>query len=138
LDPLNPLSLLSFLSYGIIAAHIFHPFPFASCDVYFYYYSMYIYKFNCLELNHSSYTHIFVSNIGIKTRGCYIYSLRKKGIILLLGDFNDRTTINKAIILSNDSNPNLLWLNDDLVLAIYKRNSRDLIENLFGTKLIKI
>jgi hypothetical protein len=57
----------------------------------------------------------------------------------LLGDFNARTTTNQAIILSNDSNPNPLWLDEDLVLASrYKRNSEDLVENLFGTKLIKL
>jgi len=38
--------------------------------------------------------------------------------IFFLGDFNVRiSTINQAIILSNDSNPNLLWLDEDLVLA---------------------
>jgi hypothetical protein len=48
-------------------------------------------------------------------------------------------TTNQAIILSNDSNPNPLWLDEDLVLASrYKRNFEDLVENLFGTKLIKL
>jgi hypothetical protein len=52
-----------------------------------------------------------------------IYSLRNEGSILLLGDFNARTATNQAIILSNDSNPNPLWLDEDLVLANrYKRN----------------
>jgi exonuclease III len=68
-----------------------------------------------------------------------IYSLRNEGSILLLGDFNARTATNQAIILSNDSNPNPLWLDEDLVLANrYKRNSEDLTENLYGTELIKL
>jgi hypothetical protein len=65
--------------------------------------------------------------------------MKNEGSILLLGDFNARTATNQAIILSNDSNPNPLWLDEDLVLAnSYKRNSEDLIENLFGTELIKL
>jgi hypothetical protein len=68
-----------------------------------------------------------------------IFSLRNEGNILLLGDFNARTTSNQAIILSNISNPNPLWLDEDLVLAHrYKRSSKDLGENLFGSKLIKL
>jgi hypothetical protein len=68
-----------------------------------------------------------------------IYNMKNEGSILLLGDFNARTATNQAIILSNDSNPNPLWLDEDLVLAnSYKRNSEDLIENLFGTELIKL
>jgi len=46
---------------------------------------------------------------------------------------------NQVIILSNDSNPNPLWLDEDLNLAIrFKRNSEYLIENSFGTKLVKL
>jgi hypothetical protein len=59
-----------------------------------------------------------------------IYSLRNKSGILLLGDFNVRTTTNQDIILSNDSNPNPLWLDEDFVLSRrYNRNSKDLVEN---------
>jgi len=58
--------------------------------------------------------------------------------IIFLGDFNARTKNNQGIILSNDSNPNPLWLDEDIVLASnYKRNFEDLVENLFGTELIK-
>jgi hypothetical protein len=68
-----------------------------------------------------------------------IYNMKNEGIILMLGDFNDRNKINQAIILCNDSNPNTLWLDEDLVLANnYKRNSEVLIKNLFGTKLIQL
>jgi hypothetical protein len=68
-----------------------------------------------------------------------IYSLKYEGDILLLGDFNDRTTTKQATLLSIDSNHNLLWLDEDLVLSnSYKRSSEDLIENLFGTELVKL
>jgi hypothetical protein len=68
-----------------------------------------------------------------------IYSLRNNGSILLLGHFNDRTIINQDIILSNVSNPNPLWLDEDLVLTSrYKRNSKHLVNNLFGAKLFKL
>jgi hypothetical protein len=68
-----------------------------------------------------------------------IYSVKNEGNILLLGDFNARTTNSQDVVLRNDSNPNPLWLDEDLVLAnIYKRNSKDLIENLFGTELVKL
>ena len=50
-----------------------------------------------------------------------------------------RITIIQVIILNDDSNPNYLWLDEDFVLASrYKRNSKDLVENLFGTKLINL
>jgi len=53
-----------------------------------------------------------------------IYTLGNEGSILLLGYFNVRTTTNQVILLSNDSNHNPQWLDEDLVLAnIYKRNS---------------
>jgi hypothetical protein len=69
----------------------------------------------------------------------YIYSLKNEGSILLLGDFNLRTATNQATLLSNDSNHNHVWLDDDLILAnIYKRYSEDLTENLFGTELVKL
>jgi hypothetical protein len=65
--------------------------------------------------------------------------MRNEGIILLLGKFNDRTATNHATILSNDSKPNLLWLDEDLVLANrYKRNSKESTENLFCTELVKL
>ena len=55
-----------------------------------------------------------------------------------MGDFNARTSINQAIHFSNYSNPNPLWLDEDLVLAnMYKRSSEDLGENLFGYELVK-
>ena len=64
--------------------------------------------------------------------------LRKEGNILLMGDFNGRTSCNQAILLSNYSNPNPLWLEEDLELANrYKISSEDLGENLFGCKLFK-
>jgi hypothetical protein len=68
-----------------------------------------------------------------------IYNMQNEGSILMLGDFNARTATNQVIILSNYSNPNRLWLDEDLVLANkYKRNFEDLIENLFRTELIKL
>jgi hypothetical protein len=68
-----------------------------------------------------------------------IYSLKNEGNILLLGDFNARTTTKQDTLLSNDSNHNPLWLDEDIVLSnSYKRSSEDLIENLFGTKLVKL
>jgi hypothetical protein len=68
-----------------------------------------------------------------------IYSLKNEGNILLLGDFNARTTTKQATLLSIDSNHNPLWLDEDLVLSnSYKRSSKDLIENLFGTELVKL
>jgi hypothetical protein len=68
-----------------------------------------------------------------------IYNMKTEGNILLLGDFNDINATNQTIYLINDSNPNPLWLDEDLVLAnSYKRNFEDLNKNLFGTELIKI
>jgi len=68
-----------------------------------------------------------------------ISSLRNDGNILLIGDFNARTSNNQAIILSNHSNPNPLWLDKDPTLASrYKRSSEDLRENLFGSELVKL
>ena len=56
-----------------------------------------------------------------------------------MGDFNARPSSNQAIILSNHSNPNPLWLDEDLTLAgRYKRSSEDLGENLFGSELVKL
>ena len=60
-------------------------------------------------------------------------------VYLLLGDFNARTTTNQIIILSNNSNPNPLWLYENLVLASkYKRNSGDLVNILFDTEVMKL
>ena len=42
-----------------------------------------------------------------------ISSLRNDGNILLIGDFNARTSNNQAVILRNHSNPNPLWLDED-------------------------
>jgi hypothetical protein len=68
-----------------------------------------------------------------------IYNLRNEGNILVLGQFNVRSAINQVIILSNDSNHNPIWLYEDIVLAnSYKRSSKDLTENLFGSELVKI
>ena len=68
-----------------------------------------------------------------------IYNLKNEGNILLLGDFNARTATKQATLLSNESNHNPLWLDEDLVLSnSYKRSSEDLIENLFGTELVKL
>jgi len=43
-------------------------------------------------------------------------------------------------MLINDSNPDPLWLDKDCVLAKkwIKKSYEDLVENLFGTKLIKL
>jgi hypothetical protein len=65
--------------------------------------------------------------------------LINEGNILLLGDFNARTTTNQAILLSNDSNHNPLCIVEDLILANrYNRNSENLTENLFGIELVKL
>ena len=62
-----------------------------------------------------------------------IYSLKTEATILLLGDFNAKITTNQSINLSNDSNPNLLWLNGELVLpSRYTRNFEYLVEICFG------
>ena len=56
-----------------------------------------------------------------------------------MGDFNARTSSNQAIHLSNHSNPNPLWLDEDITLAeSYKRRSEDLGDNLFGPELAKL
>jgi hypothetical protein len=68
-----------------------------------------------------------------------IYSLKNEGNILLLGVFNARIATKQATLLSNDSNHNPLWLDEDLDLYnSYKRSFEDLIENLFGTELVKL
>ena len=55
-----------------------------------------------------------------------------------MGEFNDRTSSYQSILLSNHSNPNPLWLDEDLTLAsTYKRSSKDLGENSFGSELLK-
>jgi hypothetical protein len=57
-----------------------------------------------------------------------IYNLKNEGNILLLGDFNARTATKQATLLSDDSNHNPLWLDEDLVLSnSYKRSSEDLL-----------
>ena len=67
-----------------------------------------------------------------------IYSLRNEGNILLMGYFNAQTSSNQAILLSNHSNPNPLWLDEYLTLARrYKRSSKDLGEKLFDSGLVK-
>jgi hypothetical protein len=68
-----------------------------------------------------------------------IYSLKNEGNILLLGDFNARIATKQDTLLSNDSNHKILWIDEDLVLSnSYKNSSKDLIENLFGTELVKL
>jgi hypothetical protein len=68
-----------------------------------------------------------------------IYNFKNKGNILVVGDFNARTATKQATLLSNDSNHNPLWLDEDLVLSnSYKRICQDIIENLFGTELVKL
>jgi hypothetical protein len=68
-----------------------------------------------------------------------IYNLKSEGNILLLGDFNARTATKQDTLLSTDSNHNPLWLDEDFVLSnSYKRSSKDLIENLFGTELVNL
>ena len=55
-----------------------------------------------------------------------------------MGDFSALPSSNQAIILSNHSNPNPLWLDEDLTLAKrYKRSSKDLGEFFFGFELVK-
>ena len=55
-----------------------------------------------------------------------------------MGDFNAQTSSNQAILLSNYSNPNPLWLDKDIELANrYKRSYEDLGENLFRYDLVK-
>jgi hypothetical protein len=68
-----------------------------------------------------------------------IYNLKNEGNILVLGDFNARTATKQATLLSDESNHNPLWLDEDLVLSnSCKRSSEELIENLFGTELVKL
>ena len=56
-----------------------------------------------------------------------------------MGDFNARTSRNQAILLRNHSNPNPIWLDEDLTLVgRYKRSSKYLGENLFGSKLVNL
>jgi hypothetical protein len=65
--------------------------------------------------------------------------LKNESNILLLGDFNAMTATKQTTLLSIDSNHNPLWLDEDLVLSnSYKRSYEDLIENLFGTELVKL
>jgi len=46
-----------------------------------------------------------------------IYNLRNEGNILFHGDFNAETSTNQDIMLSNNSNPDPLWLDKDGNLA---------------------
>ena len=56
-----------------------------------------------------------------------------------MSDFNARTSSNQAILLSNYSNPNPLWLDEDLTLdRRYSRSFEDLGEYLFGSELVKL
>jgi hypothetical protein len=68
-----------------------------------------------------------------------IYYLRNEGRIILLGDFNPIIENKQATFLSNISNPNPLSLEEDLdLMGIYKRTFEHLVENLFGTEVIKL
>ena len=67
-----------------------------------------------------------------------ISSLRKEGIIILMGDFNAWTSSNQAILLRNYSNLNPVLLDEYLELDNkYKRSSEDIGEILFGSDLVK-
>ena len=56
----------------------------------------------------------------------------------MIGDFNARTSSNQAIILSNYSKHNPLWLDEELELADkYKISFEDIGENLFRSKMVK-
>jgi hypothetical protein len=79
------------------------------------------------------------NNCPYNTLEQHIYGFKNEGNILLLGDFNSRTATKQATLLSNDSNHNPLWLDEDLVLSnSYKRSSEDLIENFFSSELVKL
>ena len=55
-----------------------------------------------------------------------------------MGDFNARSSSNQAILLSNYSGPNPLWLEEDLELDNrYKRSYKYLGENLLSSELVK-
>ena len=55
-----------------------------------------------------------------------------------MGDFNARTSSNQVILLSNYSNPNPLWLDEDLDLGNrYKTSFEYLSEKLFFFHLVK-
>ena len=55
-----------------------------------------------------------------------------------MGDFNALNFSSQAILLSNYSNPNPLWLDKDLELAnMYKRSSEYLGEDLLKSELVK-
>lgn len=52
-------------------------------------------------------------NCPFNTLQKYIYNLKNEGNILFLGDFNAQTVTNQAIMLSNNSNLDPLWLDED-------------------------
>ena len=55
-----------------------------------------------------------------------------------MGDFNALNSNNQGILLRNYSNPNPLWLDEDLELDNrYKRSSKYLGENLFSYEVVK-
>ena len=64
--------------------------------------------------------------------------MRNDGNILLLGYFNAVIATIEAITLSNNSNPDPLWLDEDSNLANkFKRKYEDIIKKLSGTMLLK-
>ena len=68
-----------------------------------------------------------------------IYSLRNEGTILLMGEFNTKKPNSQVVLLSNDSNSNPLWLDEDIALSnIYQISSEYLGDNLFGSNPINL
>ena len=67
----------------------------------------------------------------------------KEGNIFLMGDFNAQNYNNQSTLLSNYSNPNPLWLDEDLALAYmlankHRRSFEYLVENLFSSNMVKL
>jgi hypothetical protein len=80
--------------------------------------NMYITIFYCAPINSTFYTkNNLDKNCPYKISKQDIYNLGNEGSILLLEEFNAQNTTNQAIILSNNSNHNSLWLEEDLILA---------------------
>ena len=56
-----------------------------------------------------------------------------------MGDFNALTSSNQSILLSNHSNPNPIWLDEDLTLVgRCKRSFEYLGKKLFGSELVNL
>ena len=67
LSPLDPLIPISFLSRGIITLHVLVLLCLQPMMCFYYYCTIFT-ILHCLDLNHSSYTLIYIANMGIKTR----------------------------------------------------------------------